>query len=807
MTSVWRAKTTLGLVSLLALALVVGGCGGGGGNGGGGGVSSNGLLLAVSFVGFVTQPSGAGPNGAVPLPTVFIDQTLEFQFDAPIDDGIFGGFFSDANGPVQFLGVSASATTGGIPYFAYNNQSLAANSLQIRLNAPGGPLLASYIVGRHATKTDTLIIDPRVDSTNPLGLPFSAGFGLTSEYTYRIPSNNSIRMGGGTAAAPVGTDPLLLPIVLNPFSPIPSLSPVFRSGDSSGPDPVPPELLSIEAFGPTGPVAGTPTDPMPAENSFIQITFSKAIDPASVDLLNNMIFRNQDLVTVQEPNGRIVPGNFTIPMTTPNIAIFTPTPSWGPGVSMTQGYSIEVRVGNFGAAGVQQILGVPQGNPPQQLETINSMAAVFVTEPCPTCDGSVAIIEPFTDTMQRDGSFSAPFDDALWNDMSNPGTLSGTEISGTPLATFQGAPQNLGTRSQVNMPIGPGTTLPLTTTPFPGLFSPFDSMAANIGVNPNGGSHSMWLIEAVDLGSPIGSLELIEWGAVNNTIIQSTYPNYQCWAGMTTTTAPINCPTGVTGMTTIYSQNYDIAPPAQTADPNNLNPTGIPAGAGGVLVTPPSAYNAGPGFTSYFPFPTFTPPFDYVGSGTGSGNLLYEINIEPGMQVANVTRYRASNFVPVRRIIGQPLSSGVVVSSGSGCDMYDTRFTFVSIVSQAQSLFYDSGVMGSNTAVYSGMTLTPEPVNQPAGTSSIWQFEGAMALTSPSTPSGPTTGFLTYWSGTPSAGQYDPLVLEDPNDPNALQLTGNRYFRFNVELRNDNISNARQQYNSLIAAIVVSSGP
>ena len=74
----------------------------------------------------------------------------------------------------------------------------------------------------------------------------------------------------------------------------------------------------------------------------------------------------------------------------------------------------------------------------------------------------------------------------------------------------------------------------------------------------------------------------------------------------------------------------------------------------------------------------------------------------------------------------------------------------------------------------------------------------------PTTPTGPTSGFLTYWSGTPSNGAFDPLILQHPLFPTAPQLTGNRYFRFQVELRNDNITNASQQYNSLIAAIVVS---
>lgn len=806
MTPVWRAKTIIGFAALVAVTCVIGGCGGGGG-GDGGGFSSNGVLLAVSFVGFVTQPSGQGPNGAVPLPEVFIDQTLEFQFDAPIDDGILGGFFTDATGaPMEFLGVSASATTGGIPYYAYVNQSVAANSLQIRQNAMNGPVLASYIIGRHRDKPDTIVVDPRVPGLNPLGLPFSTGFAINTEFTYRIPSNTQIFMGGGTRAAQVGVDPLLLPIVLNSFGPLPVLSPVFRAGSSTGPDPVPPEVLSIEAIGPSGqPVAGTASDPMPAQGSFLRVTFTKAIDPASIDLLNNFIIRNQDLVTVQEPNGRLVPGNLTINPATPQVAVFTPIPTWGPGVNMTTGYAIEVRVGTFGDPSLPQIAGLPQGNPPQQLDLSNSLSRVLVTEPCATCEGSVAVIESFASSGQVDLTFNAGFDDCRWNDTSLPGALAGTAISGTPLATFTGTPQNLGTRMQVNMPIGTGTTLPLTTVPFPGLFSPFDDNGANnlgAGINPNGGSHSMWLIEAANLGSPVGSLELIEWGPVNNTVVQTIYPQYQVWCGMTSVTAPINCPNGVTGMSTIYAQNYNIAPP-QTADPMNLNPTGMPPGAGGVLVTPPQGYNAGPGFTSYFPFPVFTPPFDYIGTGAGSGNLLYEINIETGMQISNFNRYRATNFVPVRRIIGAPLSTGFVTSSGSGCDVYDSRFTFVSIVSQCRSLFYDTGVT-TGTPIYSGINLSPDPTNQPMGTAAIWNFEGATAISSPSTPMGPTSGFLTYWTGSPLNGTFDPLVLQDPMNMTAPQLTGNRYFRFDLELRNDNITNATQQYNSLIAAIVVS---
>lgn len=803
-----RRGATVGLAFLVALVSLLWGCGGGGTGSGCVGCSSDGTLLSVSFTGFVTQPSGQGPALMVPLPQVFVDQALEFTFDAPIDDQILGGFFSDANDdPVEFTGVSPTSIAGGIPYFAYMDQSVAANALQIRPNVFGAPVLASYVVGRHRDKPDTIVVDPRVPANHPLGLPPSTGFPVNSVCTYRIPPNAQIFMGAGIRAAPVGVDPLQLPIVMNPFAPTPALSPIFGVGNIMGPNPFPPEVLSIEAVAPNGqPVAGTAAEPMPASGSFLRITFSQAIDAATIDLLNNFTIRNQDLVTAAAPNGRIVPGNLVINPATPQIVVFTPTPTWGPGTSTSSGYSIEVRVGTFGNPARPPISGLPQGTPPTALLMLNSLSRVIVTEPCPPCEASVAVVETFSGTGQRDPNFVAPFGLCRWNAFSAPGALAGTRILGTPLATFMGTPQNLGTRFQVNMPIGLGTTLPLTTVPFPGLFSPFDTAAVgnNLGpgINPAGGSHSMWLIEASDLGFPTGSLELIEWGPVNNTVVQVIYPQYQLWCGMTNTTAPITCPGGVTGMSTIYRQNYDIVTP-QPADPTNLNPTGVPPGAGGVLVTPPQTYIAGPGFTSYFPFPVFNPPFDYIGTGATAGNLLYEINIEPGAQVLNLCRYRATNFVPVRRLIGAPLSSGFLTSAGSGCDIYDSRFTFVSILSQSRSLFYDTGVT-SGTPVFAGINLSPDPVNQPANTSATWRFEGASALGSPGIPIGPTSGFLTYWSGTPATGTFDPLVLRDPMNATAPQLTGNRYFRFEVELRNDAINNRSQQYNTLIAAVVVS---
>jgi hypothetical protein len=333
-------------------------------------------------------------------------------------------------------------------------------------------------------------------------------------------------------------------------------------------------------------------------------------------------------------------------------------------------------------------------------------------------------------------------------------------------------------------------------------------------VNPNGGSHIMHLYEAVDLGSPRDSLELVEWGPTNNFVIQTSYPQYYAWCGITTITAPVTCPAGVTGMSAVYSVNYTVAP-RQTIDP--LNPANPPVSCpypstppannlGGVRVTGPTTYQAGPGFTSYYPFPIFAPPFDYLGSGPNSGSLLIEQNISPGQQLANFNRYRASAIAPVRRIIGAPrtltatCNSGNPTSAGAGCDTYDMRFTFVGIVASARSSFYDTGIVPPASPTYVSFTLSPSPANQPPNTSALWELEGANAISGPNTPSGGTTGFLTFWSGTPATGQFFPLVLNN-TQPGSISLTGRRYFRFRVTLRNDNVNNGRQCYNSFILAV------
>jgi|GEM_PF-6271685 len=793
----------------LSVAVLIAGCGGGSDSTGGS--NASGLLVATSFSGNEVVP--CNPNQPSPLPQIFVDEAIEFTFDGPVDVSRFGGFFQVNGQPLAMVGVSPTVTSGGVPYYPFANQAVAQNSLQVRANVLNAPLLSSYIVGRHATKPNTVVVDPRVSTPNPLGAPFNAGFQAGAQYTYYIPPNSNLWIGG-VAAQTLGVSPLLLPLTAPVCSTQPAIARIFDVGVGTGPDPIPPSVVSV--------VSGSGQNPMTGSDTIV-ITFTKAIDGNSIDQLSNLTIRNVTL------NNSIVPGAVVVQAASPNVATFTPSPSYGP-----LGYNIQVRIVGSNAQGVPPILGRAQGSPAQQLpltfpsssvaggSVTNGVLTVNLTSAaCPTCVASTSVVEDFGSLTGRDSTFVAPFNAAAWNAAFDAGYLGGCQISGSPLATYQGNPGNLGTRFQrvLTPTVAFVGTVGGTLNPA-GLVAPFDTPTANLGatVNPQGGSHIMHLYEAVDLGAPRNSLELVEYGPVQNFVNIATYPGYVAWAGMTNVTGPWNCPTGQNGLSPLYSFNYNMTT-AQSPDPLNLNPpsnngncpmstTTPPAGSiGGVRVTNPAPFNCGPGFTSYYPFPAFTQPFDYTGSGTGAGNLVFEQNFDPNtLTVTNLNRYRSAANIPARRIAGAPKTytancfNGNNVSAAAGCDIYDMRFTFVPVASSARSNFYDTNI-SVGTPIYEAFSLAPAPNAQAAGTSATWQLEGASAILTPNTPSGATTGLLTYFNGTPQTGTTNPLVLRNAAQPAAPQLTGRRYFRFVASFRNNAATNGRQRYNNFVMAI------
>ena len=179
----------------------------------------------------------------------------------------------------------------------------------------------------------------------------------------------------------------------------------------------------------------------------------------------------------------------------------------------------------------------------------------------------------------------------------------------------------------------------------------------------------------------------------------------------------------------------------------------------------------------------------------------FEQNIEPGNQISNFHRFRATAVTPFRRLIGGPKSAGSQIAAAGGFDIYHLRFTFVTLEGSCRSNFYDTGIQSPQSATYLSFAPSPAPTAQPAGTRTVLELEGANALSSPNTPSGPTTGFLTYFSGDPATGTTNPLVLDNPGNPSAPQLSGNRYFRFRATLRGNNVTNQVPSYTSFTTSV------
>jgi hypothetical protein len=393
--------------------------------------------------------------------------------------------------------------------------------------------------------------------------------------------------------------------------------------------------------------------------------------------------------------------------------------------------------------------------------------------------------EDFNDQSGRDATFQPQFSAALWNDPTQPGLLSGTMLSGSPLASYQGNPANLGTRWQVAVQPTPMWTY--------GVFSPFDTPTNNLGpgINPAGGSRTMHIYEAVDLGLPRAALELVEWGPFANTVFPAAYPGFTMWCGQTVTSAPWAQPNGTLGMFTNYNYNWTQAT-WQSPDPTNVYPLNL--NMGGVRVVNTTTYNTTAAVTNFFPFPVLNPCFDYMGSGPGAGNLVMDQRTAPNtVTTLNLNRLHAAAFNPVRRLIGAP---NATIAAAGGLEVYHMRFTFVNLEASARSLFKDCGVPLANSPIYLSLTTTPALNAQPAGTSVRIDVEGASAVLNPNTPLGSSTGMLSYAQGLAPNITTAQQVLHNPSQPSAPQLSGRRYFRTRTTLRGNHLTNQTPAFDS-----------
>jgi hypothetical protein len=772
-----------------ALAALFSGCSGGGGGGGGG--PGGPALIAASFLPPTSSTAG-GPNAGVPLPGAYIDQAVELEFNAVLDAGVLGGFFPPGGAAMEFHGASADGVST-IPYFAFADQTAASNAIQVRLNSPGASLWP-YVVGRHRDKPDTIVIDPFVPSLNPLGLPVSPGFAGSQEYALHIPAGSGL-LFGGVPAVPFGDDPGSLPSIVG--GSLPPVSDVFRVVPILSPSFVQPTVESITAL---GGAAGTPADPIP-ESGAILIRFSRRVLASSLLPGQNVVVRNTDFTNFNNPLGLEVAGSlapFTPSLVNDSVYVFTPAAPYGPGPGPGEGFDIEVRVGSFGNPAIPDIVSLATGLPAVALPLANSLAASFRTTPCQGCSIQVTLGTLFNTAAFKDTTFQQTFGptQARWNDQSAQGLLTGRPIGGSPTAN---TPQGLGTRIQFVVDPQPPTTNPA------GLFSPFDSSLAssggqcpgiptgcNLGVNPNGGSHIMHIYEAGELGNIEDSLEQIEWSPVSGVTAATTYPQYRIWCGVSSIAAPLGGGGGA-GLNSVYDANYTLTPyqtgipitPA-CANPTVLNPRKVPMGGPAPYVVPLMT-------TQFIPFPTLSPCFDFATSTGTSGagvNLLFEQNIAPGNQSPNFNRYRATAFNPVRRLIGQPLeiiNPGLCpFNQGGTFDIYRSRFTFVGLVAQARSLWFDTGIPDP---AYTDFILTPPVASQPPGTSSVWILEA----TDVANPTPGTVGALVVYVD--AAGVVNPGAL--------AMISGLRHFRFRVEFRANNVTNQSPAYTSAAMAYTI----
>jgi hypothetical protein len=211
------------------------------------------------------------------------------------------------------------------------------------------------------------------------------------------------------------------------------------------------------------------------------------------------------------------------------------------------------------------------------------------------------------------------------------------------------------------------------------------------------------------------------------------------------------------GLTTGFAANYSDTPVTCV---NNL-------GSYPISNSPYRGWATGPAFTSNWGY-------------NGSDNVILEVVCTCGGASNSWTGYwQVLNSGSVQRTAyTRPSWAGAPAVTTNNYH-YDTRFTFLIDVSEAQSHWYD---MGIRTPQFLDVFLEPDLSSQPAGTSSEWKFQGA--------PEDVSVGGVPDVT---SATQW----IDDLE-----QLTGLRFVRFHVDFKSNQSTNARPMFDTVVFPFV-----
>lgn len=805
-----RTSSVILMMALLVSPFAFVACGGGGGGGNGGGNAAL-MVFDTSFQGHPTTTGGS-------LPPTLRDEALEIAFGGNIDAGIFGGFFIDPGTaqPAVFNGgqeLNPGATVV-VPYFAYNDQVAARAALQILDDSGNGIDTHPGIVGRHATKPNTLVFDPNVtpNVATLFNVPISSGFAAGTQYDVFIPANSGITIGGDMVPT-FGALPMVTPPTAanqNIVSTLFLTGPGFLSRQAPTVQEITSEFLEM-----TGGVPGA--NPIPFDDTLI-IRFTESVDPATVNAQLNLVVRNIDVPLPQQPAGIIVPANI-VPDATQREYRITPTPSFGGGP-----FQIVVTIEKFDETDpvedAKNLKGLPQGamGIPLALSGPVGIAstATFTTIAQPGEPTVASILEGFDDQSQFAASTGPVPDGGIENvaewGVVDPSTgmsssqLRGLTIDGTPIAPDLGM-LNPGMRVQFALQ-NPGVANggnPSCTTPLCTYSSPFDDNLINNGIAPNGGGRYQAIYTTTTAANdlPFGlvdSFELIEWGTVAQVAAPVTYNGFSIKGGHTTRNP--NTPTATTGIDSDWNRNYDNPNPQNDflfpgPHPVQGDPFGFTPEMSPVTLFGPAPYFTGTITLNgtFIPFPRLTLPFDYRDTQRGPqvdvpatnvrANPVFEFTVpephmtDPVTMFVNVVQGTNANAAtPFVRNFGRSSSP---ISFAKDPVEYHMRFTVAKQLSIATSLFYDTS---QANPTYTAFEISPGILSRPAGT----QIKVELASKNSATAAVAESDWETFIS---LNGVTFPNVLTD--------LSGRRFLRARFTFSSDLMTNTTPFLDGFVA--------